>query len=188
MARTDTRLVVAIVSTAILSGTIAGLVATKLASPEPARPLPRPAPVAAAEGCASYKAALQDCRLQVTALELKLRDATRPVPPPATCDEVSCVLNNYDGTCCEQYKRPAAASLERQHITAGIAARIQACGASTGGTGQVNVHVKVAPDGHVTSVEPREDDALGRCVADIVRGATFAKTQSGGSFSYPFVF
>lgn len=36
-------------------------------------------------------------------------DAGDPMPtPPATagCDEVSCVLDNYAGACCEKFKRP----------------------------------------------------------------------------------
>jgi outer membrane biosynthesis protein TonB len=38
------------------------------------------------------------------------------------------------------------------------------------------------------SVETTPDSALGACVAAAVQKASFAKTQNGGSFSYPFVF
>jgi len=50
--------------------------------------------------------------------------------------------------------------------------------------------VKVAGSGAVSSVTVKEspDSALGSCVASAVQKATFAKTQNGGSFSYPFTF
>jgi len=40
----------------------------------------------------------------------------------------------------------------------------------------------------VPAVETTPDAALGACVAAAVQKASFAKTQTGGSFSYPFVF
>jgi hypothetical protein len=86
----------------------------------------------------------------------------------------------------------ADGALDRASISAGIAkvkARVQACAsqATTGGT--VKVVVKVAPDGSVTSATPNASDvALGTCVADVVKSATFAASTQGGSFSYPFVF
>jgi TonB family protein len=56
--------------------------------------------------------------------------------------------------------------------------------------GKVKVHVKVGGDGRVSSVavETTPDPGLGSCVQAAVQRASFAKTQSGGSFSYPFVF
>ncbi|MFT3698125.1 MAG: GYF domain-containing protein [Kofleriaceae bacterium] len=132
------------------------------------------------------------------------------------CDEVSCVLNNYEGTCCAKFKKggkapaggggggggakPAAGGggdlpdgLDRSMISAGISnvkARVTGCGDKSSAKGKVKVHVKVGGDGKVAnvSVESSPDAALGSCVQAAVSKATFAKTQSGGSFSYPFVF
>jgi TonB family protein len=126
------------------------------------------------------------------------------------CDEVSCVLNNYDGACCAKFRKKGAGgggaapsggaahsdlpdALDRSMISAGIAnvkARVSACGDKSSAKGKVKVHVKVGGDGRVSSVnvETSPDAALGACVQAAVQRASFSKTQSGGSFSYPFVF
>jgi predicted Zn finger-like uncharacterized protein len=123
------------------------------------------------------------------------------------CDEVSCVLSNYEGSCCAKYKRSSGGggggtakpksdlpdSLDRAMISAGIAnvkARVTTCGDKSPAKGKVKVKVQVAGGGNVSNVavETTPDPALGACVAAAVQKATFAKTQSGGSFSYPFVF
>ena len=69
--------------------------------------------------------------------------------------------------------------------------QVIACGEKAEGvTGTVTLSVSVNPAGVVTAVSvassPNAD--LGACVAGVIRKATFAKTQTGGSFSYPFVF
>jgi len=136
-----------------------------------------------------------------------------PTPPAGDsggCDEVSCVLNNYDGACCAKFRKKGAGggggaaapsgghsdlpdALDRSMISSGIAnvkARVSACGDKSSAKGKVKVHVKVGGDGRVSSVnvETSPDASLGACVAAAVQKATFSKTQSGGSFSYPFVF
>jgi TonB family protein len=132
-----------------------------------------------------------------------------PVPAEApvavddgTCDEVSCVIDNFEAACCAKFKRPRPSrpaaggppeSLDRAMISTGIdnvKGRIALCGDATTATGMVRVKVMVLPDGRVSTVEVRStpDPALGACVAGIVKKARFAATQSGGSFSYPFVF
>jgi hypothetical protein len=130
------------------------------------------------------------------------------------------VINSYAGACCAKFhkggggggggggnsggggSKPAAASggggdlpdsLDRGMISSAIAnvkARVTACGEKSSAKGKVKVHVKVAGNGSVSSVnvETTPDPALGNCVQAAVQKATFAKTQSGGSFSYPFVF
>ncbi|HEX4455600.1 MAG TPA: GYF domain-containing protein [Kofleriaceae bacterium] len=137
--------------------------------------------------------------------------------PPASdsggggCDEVSCVINSYAGACCAKFhkggggggggNKPAPSSgggdlpdsLDRGMISSAIAnvkARVTACGEKSSAKGKVKVHVKVAGNGSVSSVnvETTPDAGLGSCVQAAVQKATFAKTQSGGSFSYPFVF
>ena len=131
--------------------------------------------------------------------------------PPGVCDEVSCVLNNYEFACCAAFKKTGSKtvkppvqigekpkgdvpeSLDRGMISAGVAAvkgRANACGAQSSKKGTVRVSVKVNPDGSVASVTVKEspDPALGNCVAGAMQRAHFQKTLSGGSFGYPFIF
>ena len=141
----------------------------------------------------------------------------KPDPPPAKepaggggCDEVSCVLNNYDGACCQKFKKGGAAKapttakptggggdlpdgLDRTMIQDGVnkvKARVMGCGDKSSAKGQVKVSVKVAPSGAVTGVTVKSspDAALGTCVATAMQKASFAKTQNGGSFAYPWNF
>jgi hypothetical protein len=84
-------------------------------------------------------------------------------------------------------------SLDRAAIAAGIAKvkpAILACGTKSTAKGIVKTAVKVAPSGSVTNTEIKQtpDAALGQCVANAMQTATFAKTEEGGAFSYPFVF
>jgi outer membrane biosynthesis protein TonB len=131
-------------------------------------------------------------------------------PASGGCEEVSCVLNNYEGSCCAKYKKKTSGgggggggggaaksdlpdSLDRAMISTGIGnvkARVSTCGDKSPAKGKVKVKVSVGGDGRVSNVavETTPDPALGACVSAAVSKATFAKTQSGGSFSYPFVF
>ncbi|HEY1814814.1 MAG TPA: GYF domain-containing protein [Kofleriaceae bacterium] len=139
-----------------------------------------------------------------------------PTPPPTKadsggggCDEVSCVINSYAGACCAKFHhaggggggaaKPSGGAdlpdaLDRGMISSAIAnvkARVTSCGEKTPSVhGKVKVHVKVGGDGRVSNVtiETTPDPGLGSCVQSAVQRASFAKTQSGGSFSYPFVF
>jgi hypothetical protein len=85
--------------------------------------------------------------------------------------------------------------LDRAMISDGIAkvkAKVAACGTGANASvhGKVKIKVTVAPAGSVASavVESAPAGSLGTCVAGVLKGATFAKTDAGGSFSYPFVF
>jgi hypothetical protein len=127
-------------------------------------------------------------------------------PADSRCDEVYCVLMNYQGACCTKFRpagmpvptEPAPPStlpetLDRAAISKGIAAvkaRVANCGRRTEVSGVVKVRVRVGGDGRVTNVEITEatDAMLGACVAGEVRKAVFPQTQLGGSFGYPFVF
>ena len=134
----------------------------------------------------------------------------KPAEPAASggCDEVNCVLNNYEGACCAKYKKAkaggtaakpatggagAAESLDRTMISDGVnkvKARVMACGDKSPAKGQVKVSVKVGASGSVESVTVKTtpDAALGNCVAAAMQKASFARTTNGGSFGYPFVF
>lgn len=132
-------------------------------------------------------------------------DTAKP-PDRGSCDEVSCVLTNYEGACCTKYRSPRARisnpspptnqipdTLDRTSISAGIAsvkARVAACTDRSKAKGKVVVRVRVGANGHVTSlvVVATPDAALGACVAWAVQRAVFQPTQQGGAFSYPFVF
>jgi predicted Zn finger-like uncharacterized protein len=142
------------------------------------------------------------------------RDTGKDSSKGDSCDEVSCVLNNYEGACCAKFKRGGGGggakptgggasgagpksdlpeSLDRAMISDGVSkvkARVMSCGEKSPAKGQVKVSVKVSPDGHVTSVTVKNtpDAGLGNCVAGMMQKATFAKTQTGGSFSYPYTF
>ncbi|MBS1119794.1 MAG: family finger-like protein [Deltaproteobacteria bacterium] len=125
---------------------------------------------------------------------------------PGSCDEVSCVLTNYEGTCCAKFRSPRAPitdknpptngvpdTLDRQSASNGVASvkpRVAACAAHSTARGMVKVRIQVGADGLVTnvSVEDMPDVALGACVAAAVQRAVFPRTQHGGVFSYPFVF
>jgi hypothetical protein len=141
-------------------------------------------------------------------------DPKPPDPKPdasgGTCDEVSCVLNNYEGACCQKFRKGGKPSsggttttpkpsgdlpdkLDRAMISEGVAkvkARVMGCGDKSSAKGQVKVSVKVSSDGAITavSVQASPDQALGNCVAAAMQRATFRKTANGGSFIYPFVF
>jgi predicted Zn finger-like uncharacterized protein len=124
------------------------------------------------------------------------------------CDEVSCVLNNYEGACCAKFKKKSSGggtapkasgggdlpdALDRAMISDGVnkvKARVQSCGDKSSAKGQVKVSVKVNPGGDVASVSVKNtpDAGLGNCVAAAMQKARFAKTQNGGSFGYPFMF
>ncbi|HUH02731.1 MAG TPA: TonB family protein [Kofleriaceae bacterium] len=134
----------------------------------------------------------------------------KPAPEPASsakCDEVSCLLADNPPPCCKKYRggssnttsttstKPKPSSdlpdkLSRADISNGmgkIRGRVSAC---SGSKGMVKVKVKVGGSGKVESVSVASspDAGLGKCVASAVEKATFAKTQEGGSFTYPFVF
>jgi hypothetical protein len=130
--------------------------------------------------------------LQAKVARCEERTIEKKPAPAETCDEVSCVLNNYEGGCCLKYRRRAGLpeALDREAISKGIASVKAAIAACRGGTGIVKIHARVSPDGIVTSasVFSTPDAALGSCVESAVKRAVFPQTQSGGSFSYPFVF
>jgi len=134
------------------------------------------------------------------------REPAEPAEPAdlGRCDEVSCVLSNYEGACCTKFQRgraptvstppsPLPEGLDRQNISAGISAvraRVAACATQSSAKGKVKVRVHVGAAGRVdsVSVETTPDPALGACVAWAIQKATFEPTQHGGSFFYPFIF
>ena len=85
------------------------------------------------------------------------------------------------------------AELSQAEISKGVArikSRIDACAAKSQAQGTVTVSVKVTGSGAVDEVKVKQtpDAALAVCVAAAMQKATFARTQKGGTFSYPFRF
>ena len=56
------------------------------------------------------------------------------------------------------------------------------------GTVRLKVHVSPAGRIDVVSVQATPDADLGECVSAAIRLAEFPRTQSGGTFTFPFVF
>jgi hypothetical protein len=107
-------------------------------------------------------------------------------------------MDNFSRPCCEPF-RPRKAdenpyALDKQMITTAmgkVKAAVIRCGEQhTDVKGIVKIALVVAGDGHVTSATVAEapDPALGECVAGVVRKASFATTETGGTFTYPFKF
>lgn len=130
--------------------------------------------------------------------------------PAAACDDVSCLISGYEGPCCAKFKKGGGApkpsgggtprpagdlpeKIDRPIIEEGVnrvSGRALACGGKSTAKGEVKVSVKVSPEGGVVgvSVVKTPDPALGNCVVGVMRGASFRKTQRGGTFLYPFSF
>ncbi len=116
---------------------------------------------------------------------------------PTICDEVSCVLNNYAGACCAQFKAgtpPAVVdTLDRAAISRTIQwimPRIRACRTQAAGGGTIVMSVSVNPDGTVAKASATKtfSQPVADCVADILRTAKFRAAKQTTSFSYPFSF
>jgi len=104
-----------------------------------------------------------------------------PAPPPAPAPPPT-----FD-------QQPAGKGLDRTTISEGVTAvkaKIMACGDAHPANGLVKLHVRVLPEGKVAEVTVTltPDAALGACVAGEMQHAIFAKTDVGGTFSYPFRF
>jgi tetratricopeptide (TPR) repeat protein len=142
-------------------------------------------------------------RLEKLVEERRRLEAELEVTRPATCDEVECVLTNYDGACCAKYKKAASPppanatpdSLDRhavQQAVDAVRAQMEDCGANFDGT--MKLVVKVAPSGDITSTKvigPKgEDDPrdVAACMHAAALNMPFPKTKSGGAFNYPFRF
>lgn len=184
MTRNDLRLVLVIVSTAAISSI--GSVALWRAF----APAPEPPPVAKVAPAPRVDLTPVENRLA----EVEVRIAALEAPKvPDTCDEVECVLVNYDKACCAKFDRHLPEAIDRDMIAQAITearGQIMACGPRTDVKGQVVVRAKVEPDGSVAEVVVMvtPDVGLGHCVAEQLQLAHFAPTQHGGTFRYPFEF
>ncbi len=144
-----------------------------------------------------------------------VRTTPRPVVKPKTTskehvvwDEVECMIVDNPPKVCAPFlakhkpttavdgggaDKAAHASLTRNLINTGINKvrwRVDQCGTRGWGAGQVVVSFKVDKAGNVTSalISSAPNSNLAACVKQHVTRARFAKTRSGGSFSYLFSF
>lgn len=124
--------------------------------------------------------------------------------PSAPCDEVSCVLDNYAGACCERFRRPRGprapdqapdtASLQDRPPTDEIRSTLMAdrravstCAVAANFEGALKVRVTIDPDGNVSTVTiPDEEPALVSCVARVMKKHTFSASRSGASVSFTY--
>ncbi len=124
------------------------------------------------------------------------------------CDEVSCVLDPSRACCAKMKSKKDGGSHgkplqepkgggslpdqpARGDLKAGldrVMTKVRRCVDKTGASGTVRVKLTVTPDGKVGEVAVTEapTDALGACVANEARRATFPKSQRGVTFVYPF--
>ena len=67
---------------------------------------------------------------------------------------------------------------------------VQQCGEKHHAQGEVEITLTVDASGKVTgsTVAASPDPELGTCVAKALERASFAKTQNGAVFTYPFMF
>lgn len=113
------------------------------------------------------------------------------------CDEVSCVLDNYERPCCARFKpgaRPPASgapdSVSREELSEVLRAlrpAVTACATREGFVGMVKVKFKVLPNGEVGAVTiPDVEPELAACVARAFKTLTFTATTNGVTASFPF--
>lgn len=116
---------------------------------------------------------------------------------PTVCDEVSCVLDNYAGACCAQFKAGAPPAISDTLDRAGIARtieplmpRIRSCRGQGTGDGTIQMSVSVNPDGTVAKASATKSfsQPIAACVADVLLTAKFRAAKQKTSFSYPFWF
>ncbi len=124
--------------------------------------------------------------------------------PSAPCDEVSCVLDNYTGACCEQYRRtrgprnpdelPDTASLQdsppvdelRSTLTTDRRA-VSRCAIEANFEGTLKVKLTIDPSGKVTTVTIADQESpLVNCVARVMKKHTFSRSRNGATVSFPY--
>ncbi|MEO8703122.1 MAG: hypothetical protein ABI867_23960 [Kofleriaceae bacterium] len=132
-------------------------------------------------------------------------DPAPPPPPPgntAECDEVACTMDP-SAACCSRMRRKAGdrspgagelpEHLDQTAVREGVMKvkqRVGQCVEKFPAKGTVKTKVVVDGSGRVTVVviEETPDAALGRCVAAVLKSATFTKSRDGITFRFPFVF
>lgn len=126
-------------------------------------------------------------------------------------DEVGCLLADKPPACCSKYGGKKSSSSSSSSSSSKpkddnlpdslspsdvrstmdkIRGKVSACGSKFPAKGLVNLGVKVAPSGSVSSatVKSSPDPGLGNCAASATKSAKFPATKKGASFNYPWKF
>jgi outer membrane biosynthesis protein TonB len=121
-----------------------------------------------------------------------------PAPPPAAAPAPSAPTAVAPTPVADPEPAtttPPLAALSRDDLLSGMATirpRLLACGnLAVGVHGIVKVHVAIDTTGSVSSAQvlpPSIDPAITKCVESLFASAVFARTEGGGSFTYPLVF
>jgi tetratricopeptide (TPR) repeat protein len=140
---------------------------------------------------AATEAELVAAKLELEKLRAQLQGVTAP---SAGCDEVSCVLGNYEGACCAPYQRDAM-PLDKAVIDSAIRGAAPAVASCFRGhpSASLLAHFDVTPAGTAShaAVEITDgpaDKALVGCIARVVASVRFPKSRVTTKVSYPFVF
>jgi hypothetical protein len=112
------------------------------------------------------------------------------------CDEVACVLDNYEPPCCAKFRRGAPSeptlqeSPSREELARelrSISSAITACARDADFIGTMKLRVTIRPDGSVQEATVNNAaPELAACVARAARRLTFTASQSGAKVSFPY--
>lgn len=128
-----------------------------------------------------------DPRIQELEDRIKELEGQLATAPQTTCDEVSCVLNNYEGECCQQFKAaPDVAGIELvkiRKVLTNYERPIEACDRETY-AGTVTVTLRIAPNGSVEDTRIAATPAaiptvLTSCIENVFGAATLPRTKAG---------
>jgi hypothetical protein len=171
--------------------------AAAAADPTPVKPPTKPGIVSGDGGSTKPRTNPKDSR----------PDAPKPPASGGSCDEVTCVLSNYEGACCSKFKkggsRPTGANAPSSSsdlpealgirqispVMTAAKAKIIACYTDPNLKGTLKIAIKVAPDGSVTSATVKQsfDPKVDACAVAVINALKFPATRTGGTFSYPII-
>lgn len=110
------------------------------------------------------------------------------------CDEVACVLENYESPCCAKFKPLSEATTPeaptREELVQGFRSlgdKVRACAADAGFTGALRLKVAVKPDGSVGAASLGDaEPALARCVTSAARKIKLSPSRNGVTATFPY--
>ena len=129
-------------------------------------------------------------------------DATTTPPTPTAggdgaCDEVACVIDNYEPPCCAKFTRgrPSAANTPeaptRDDIVQAFRSlkeKVQTCASNAGFTGTLRLKLKFGPAGTVQEASVGDvDPIITACVARAARTLSLPASRNGAVATFPYV-
>lgn len=115
------------------------------------------------------------------------------------CDEVACVLANYEPACCAKFRRPSPTTASapsapdapsREELGTALRtlrSKVAGCASAQGLTGTFKVRFKVLPSGTVSEVTVADaEPPFSACVARAFKSYKFSASQNGVVASFPF--